>query len=184
LINFRNINEFRYIPEELIANDISRFFTKIYYVNKMDINDRITLLETISKNPENFVVKPQKEGGGYNYYGKDILNFLPKDSFEGEINQVLKDSIIMERIFPPHFESFIIHENKLKVADCVSEFSIYGIILSNVDNIYLINKPSGFLVRTKEVSSNEGGVAAGYSSIDLPYFFEGRFEDQNEISFK
>lgn len=150
----------------------------------MKSDERHELFDTISKNPDNFVVKPQKEGGGYNYYGKDILNMLPKDFMEGEINRILLDSIIMERIFPPHFESYIIHENKLKIADCVSEFSIYGIILSNVDNIYLINKPSGFLVRTKEVDCNEGGVAAGFSSIDLPYFYEGNFDNQNEISFK
>lgn len=150
----------------------------------MGAGERAILYKEITDNPDNFVVKPQKEGGGYNYYGKDILNFLPKDFMEGEPAQTLKESIIMERIFPPHFDSYIIHENKLKVAECVSEFSIYGIILSNADNIYLINKPSGFLVRTKEVNCNEGGVAAGYSAIDLPYFYEGSYEGQSEISFK
>ncbi len=144
----------------------------------MSLNERNELYNCISKNPDNFVVKPQKEGGCHNYYGKEILEFLPKDFLEGEPHQVLKESIVMERIFPPHFESLIIHDNKLKVAECVSEFSIYGIILSNADNIYLINKPSGFLVRTKEVSCNEGGVAAGYSAIDIPYFCEGSFEGQ------
>lgn len=150
----------------------------------MPLIDQASLYKSITDNPENFVLKPQKEGGGYNYYGKDILEFIPKDFMEGERHQILKESIIMERIFPPHFESFIIHENKLKVAECVSEFSIYGIILSNGENVYLINKPSGFLVRTKEVNCNEGGVAAGYSAIDLPYFYEGLFEGQDEISFK
>lgn len=150
----------------------------------MSVEDKVNLYQSITQNPDNYVVKPQKEGGGYNYYGKDILDFLPKDFFEGETHNILKESIIMERIFPPHFESFIIHENKLKIAECVSEFSIYGIILSNAENVYLINKPTGFLVRTKEVHSNEGGVAAGYSAIDLPYFYDGGYESENEISFK
>ena len=30
------------------------------------------------KNPENFVLKPQKEGGGNNVYGADIRPFLAK----------------------------------------------------------------------------------------------------------
>ena len=123
-------------------------------------------------NPEKYIVKPQKEGGGHNYYDKEMLDLLPKDLESEELNEILYESIIMEKINPPNFESFIIHENKLKVRECVSEISVYGIILSTAENIYTINKNAGYLIRTKEVESNEGGVAAGYSAIDLPYLID------------
>jgi len=136
----------------------------------MTKEERIELFKTLSVNPEKFVVKPQKEGGGNNYYNRDILTLLPENFDSDEINNILQNSIIMERIFPPNFETYIIKENQLKIADCVSEFSIYGVVLSNPENTYLINKPAGFLVRTKEVDCNEGGVASGFAAIDLPSF--------------
>ncbi len=143
------------------------------------------LLIILSRSPEKYVVKPQKEGGGHNYYDKEILDLLPKnfDNLEEELNPILRNSIVMERIFPPEIESKIIFENKLKKVKCVSEFSIYGIILSNAENNHFINKSSGFLVRTKETGCNEGGVAAGYSAIDLPYLVDGSLNEEREIEF-
>lgn len=138
----------------------------------MSKEERIETLKQLASSPQNYVVKPQKEGGGNNYYDKDILALLPNDIESDEINPILKDSIIMEKINPPSFENLSIREGKLIRTQSISEFSIYGIILSNSENVYLINKNAGYLVRTKSIDINEGGVAAGYSAIDLPYLID------------
>ena len=55
---------------------------------------------------------------------------------------------------------------------CVNEIGIYGIILSDDTQVHM-NKTAGYLVRTKNVGSNEGGVVMGFSAIDVPYLVEG-----------
>jgi hypothetical protein len=163
----------KFIPEELIAKDISRFFKKIYLIQDMTDEEKQKLLEEIRENTHKYVVKPQKEGGGNNYFGNDILKLLPADNDLGQMCHELLSSIIMERIYPPQHESLVLRENKLYAVKCVSEFSVYGAIISD-DKAILLNKSFGFLVRTKAEDVNEGGIAAGYSAIDLPFLTDGR----------
>ncbi len=163
----------KFIPEELIAKDVSRFFTKIYHLNDMNDEEKLKLLEEIRENVKKYVVKPQKEGGGNNYYDEAILKLLPEDNDLSQLSKELSNSIIMERIFPPLHDSVVLRENKLSEAKCVSEFSVYGAIISDEKSI-LLNKSFGFLVRTKKETVNEGGVASGFSAIDLPFLIDGK----------
>lgn len=163
----------KFIPEELIAKDISRFFKKIYFLKDMSDEEKSKLLEDIRENVNNYVVKPQKEGGGNNYFGDDILKLLPPDNDLTQLHHELQSSIIMERINPPQHEGLVLRENKLSSVKCVSEFSVFGAIISD-DKSILLNKSFGFLVRTKAENVNEGGVATGFSAIDLPYLTDGR----------
>jgi hypothetical protein len=73
----------------------------------------------------------------------------------------------MERINPPEYDTYILHNSEVKFRKCVSELGIYGAILSDEKGIHL-NKSFGFLLRTKESTVQEGGVVTGYSAIDLP----------------
>ena len=50
--------------------------------------------EMAMKEPERFVLKPQREGGGNNVYGEDIPEFLEKIKDSSERNAY----ILMERI--------------------------------------------------------------------------------------
>ena len=157
----------KYIPEELIANDLKRFFVKIYFVNEMSEEQRIQIYKEIREDMSKYIVKPQKEGGGNNYYNEEILKILPEEGCS-EITEHLKNSLIMERINPPEIKTSLLHNNILKTLKTISEISVYGIILSNTDRIWL-NETAGFLIRTKENTSQEGGVIVGVSAIDLPH---------------
>ena len=168
----------KYIPEESIANDIRRFFAKIFNANEMTEEERLQIYKEIRENTHKYIVKPQKEGGGNNYYNEEILKLLPQEG-SGEITQELKNSIIMERINPPETETLILHENKLKIVNTISEISVYGIILAYSCRS-IINQSVGFLVRTKDVNNQEGGVIAGASAIDLPYLVDVKLENNSE----
>jgi len=161
----------KFIPDELIAKDISRFFIKIYYVVEMTDEEKIILFDEIRQDLKKYVVKPQKEGGGNNYFDEDILKLLPADNDMSQLSSILTNSIIMERIFPPKHEGVVLRDNKISVANCVSEFSVYGAIISD-DNSILLNKSFGFLIRTKADNVNEGGIASGFSALDLPYLVD------------
>jgi glutathione synthase len=140
------------------------------------------LFSKILENLNNFVIKPQKEGGKNNYYGEQIKNLLPEG--ENEPNEILKNSIIMEKIFPPEYETIMLKNDEMKIEKVVSEFSVYGVILSD-DTKYYLNKSVGYLVRTKEVGENEGGIMSGAAAVDIPFLIdmEVNREDESVIEY-
>ena len=171
----------KFVPEELIANDISRFFAKILYINDLSEDERRKLFIALKTHVSMYILKPQREGGGNNYYHEDILKILPQfeinsdsenninnlDVSNNSLSQELRHLLVMDRVNPEEYDTAVLHDNKLKKMNCISEVSVYGIILSS-DKIIYMNKAVGFLLRTKEKSSQEGGVIGGFSAIDMP----------------
>jgi hypothetical protein len=150
-----------------LVADISRFFCKIENLLNSSEEERKAILSEVRTNYKNYIVKPQREGGGNNYYNEDILKLLPQDDNE-EISTMLKNAVIMERVNPPEHDSLILHESTLKQVKCVTEYSIFGVLLSD-DKAIHTNEEIGFLLRTKESRVQEGGIVSGYSAADLPY---------------
>ena len=173
----------KYINEELISNDIIRFFTKIYYLRDMDKEKQKELFNQITSNPHSYVIKPQREGGGNNYYDDKIIPLLPKD--DSEPSDELLNSIIMERIEAPEYETLNLIDEKVIVNTINSEFSVYGVIISSDEKIYNINKSVGFLVRSKDKNAGEGGVIHGSGCVDLPCLMDINInkDDDNPISY-
>lgn len=120
-------------------------------------------------NPEKYVLKPQREGGGNNVYGQDIPAKLK------EMSVMERSSwILMERIFPPISRNYMIRpgqETSPTIVDLVSELGIFGAIIGTKDKI-MYNKQVGHMLRTKLSSANEGGVAAGSGALDSPYMID------------
>ncbi|OAD73602.1 hypothetical protein PHYBLDRAFT_181285 [Phycomyces blakesleeanus NRRL 1555(-)] len=112
--------------------------------------------------PDRYVLKPQREGGGHNFYGQDVVNELKKLSVE-ERNAY----ILMSLIKTPPSKNLMVREGEIIEGDVASELGIYGIYLSDGDKV-LVNEVGGHLLRTKGHSTNEGGVAAGFAVIDSP----------------
>lgn len=123
---------------------------------------------------ENHVLKPQREGGGNNIYRGNIPNFL-KDLPEREYKQY----ILMELIQPPRAARNVVlrSDGKVVEGDVISELGIFGTCLwrgKSGEKEILLNDEGGYLMRTKARDSDEGGVAAGFSSLDsLVLFDEG-----------
>ncbi|ORY29749.1 glutathione synthase [Naematelia encephala] len=116
--------------------------------------------------PERFVLKPQREGGGNNIYRTDIpsaLEALAKaDRAPGEPEKK-EGYILMELITPPQgLHNWLVKggESKARKADVVSELGVYGVMLFGDEEVVL-NRGAGTLLRTKGRESDEGGVAIG-----------------------
>jgi glutathione synthetase len=109
-----------------------------------------------------YVLKPQREGGGNNIYRSAIppfLKSLPETHW--------KSYILMEIIMPPPVHNVILRNGVVEKGGVICELGIYGTCLWNqVTKEVLHNEEAGYLLRTKGDKSEEGGVAAGFGSMD------------------
>jgi glutathione synthetase len=117
--------------------------------------------------PERFVLKPQREGGGNNIYRGDIPPYLAKleatPVAPGEPNQ-REGYVLMELIEPPNgLHNWLVRggEGKRRKADVVSELGVYGVSIFGGKTDLVVNREGGTLLRTKGRESDEGGVAIG-----------------------
>jgi len=105
---------------------------------------KYALSDAIS-NGNSWVLKPQREGGGNNMYGKDVSDFLAAN----RNNPVLGGYVLMRRIFPVINKSAFVRDGKLRVLPSVSEYGTYGVFLGDGSGVPMINEYAGYLVRTK-----------------------------------
>ncbi|XP_040290879.1 glutathione synthetase isoform X1 [Bufo bufo] len=117
------------------------------------------------ENSDQYVLKPQREGGGNNIYGDEIREVLErvKDSTE------CTSYILMDKIKPQPVRSCLLRANsKVKVSECISELGMFGVYVRQGDKMVL-NEGVGHLLRTKATEHADGGVAAGVAVLDNPY---------------
>jgi len=128
------------------------------------------------------VLKPQREGGGNNVYKHDIPTFL-----ETLPEQERAAWIAMELIVPPRgIGSYLVRAGttgpesngdgkgrKTVRAETVSELGIFGWSLFSRETGVHERGDVGWLVRTKGIESDEGGVAAGFSVLDSVVLVDG-----------
>ena len=151
-----------YNHNELIINDILRFFGGIYYLPDKSKEERNDLIEKIKASPDNYILKTNEEKTGENL--KQIINSVG----EGDLPDELVNGIIVEKYNPPEHESVIIKDENSKIEKVISEYGIYGIILMN-DNNLVINKSVSFLIKT--------GIKGELLDIlDLPCLIETKIE--------
>ncbi|XP_058816208.1 glutathione synthetase-like isoform X2 [Topomyia yanbarensis] len=157
----------RFISDERKIDTIKEIFTGLYSLDKNEQGDEAVKLAL--GDPERYVLKPQREGGGNNVYGADIPGALAKMAEDERSAWIL-----MERIFPPVSKGYMVRPGgKMppKIVNLVSELGIFGAIIGTKDKI-VYNKQVGHMLRTKLSSANEGGVAAGLGALDSPYMID------------
>lgn len=150
----------RFLHEKEAIAKVRASFAGLWSLNDDASTD--ALKEAVAK-PEGFVLKPQREGGGNNIYGKDVARTIEKLKQEE-----LAAYILMQRIFPAENSSYLIRDGVWRTAKTVSELGVFSTYLRNGKR-EILNKQAGHLVRSKVADSDEGGVAAGYGVLDSPY---------------
>ncbi|PNY15793.1 glutathione synthetase chloroplastic-like [Trifolium pratense] len=128
--------------------------------------DDSDIVQKAIERPELFVMKPQREGGGNNIYGDAVRDTLIKLQKLG--SQEDAAYILMQRIFPTASAAVLMRNGCWHKDRAISELGIFGTYLRNKDTV-IVNNQSGYLMRTKISSSDEGGVAAGFAVIDSVY---------------
>merc|ERR1712129_462109 len=119
-------------------------------------------------NPTQWVLKPQREGGGNNLYNEDLARTLERGPPDG-----LAQYVLMERMVSEPMEAFMRKPADAKDAICATkvrstgEIGIFATCCMNGSD-EVINTVGGAFLRTKEATSNEGGVCAGFGALDTP----------------
>jgi len=149
--------------EQKMITKLQSTFTNIWSLGKGDKDKEI--IKRAVEDPNSFVVKPQREGGGNNIYGEDVSRVLQNFSEEE-----LDGYILMQLIKPDPFPSIILRGGKANDVIAISELGIYGGFISDGENI-IFNSVLGHLLRTKVHTDTEGGVCAGVSALDSPLLY-------------
>jgi len=121
---------------------------------------KILAFDWASLNPNNYVLKPQREGGGNNFFGNEIPRILSKIQKEKQNTYIL-----MEKILTNTHEAILVVNGNSETLSCVSEIGRYG-ICSAENGVVKSNHDIGYLVRTKSEKINEGGVCEGFSCLN------------------
>ena len=152
----------RYVSSEA-AQRIRRTFAGLWGLEGDDEETRTVIAHAIA-HPREYVLKPQREGGGNNLWEDDMVRILQDSSQPIEQRA---QYILMKRIQPPHFETAFVREGSYTVSSAVSELGIYSTLISDGVQVHC-NDFCGHLLRTKQAGVNEGGVAAGFAALDSP----------------
>lgn len=140
-------------------------FVKIYPMDDSEAGQKARQLALES--PDNFVLKPQREGGGNNIYKAQIPAFL-RSLPESEWGAY----VLMELIHPPTHKNKLLRDGKVYNEEIISELGIFGVTLFDENGGEpILNENAGFLLRSKFSSSDEGGVAAGFGCVDNIYVY-------------
>nr|AFP33288.1 glutathione synthetase [Dugesia japonica] len=148
----------KYLPD-VVVQELVETFANQYLLNDLD------KIETAIQFPEKFVLKPQREGGGNNYFDDDLVRKLTEIRNTEEKHQY----VLMERLYPASCKNYILSSSgEISKQSIVSELGIFGVFLGNESETFA-NYQCGYLLRSKPVNVNEGGVSAGFGCIDSIY---------------
>ncbi|XP_022663326.1 glutathione synthetase-like [Varroa jacobsoni] len=120
-------------------------------------------LEMVLADPERFVLKPQREGGGHNIYGRDIVPFLKSLPAPRR-----HEFIAMDIIEPVSCKNYLVNRDKITFTEVANELGIFGYVLGDFRRIVHNEANCGWIFRAKDAKSTEGGIAAGYGHLDSP----------------
>ncbi len=88
-------------------------------------------IEDAIKNPQNYVLKPQREGGSNNYYDSKISEILLNVDKSSEYEK--ERFVLMERFKPNITENYIIRPNtnkdNMKKEKITTELGLFGVLV-------------------------------------------------------
>ncbi|CEF61078.1 Glutathione synthetase [Strongyloides ratti] len=157
----------KYVYDDEVVEKIFKSFAKLWPLGG-DSDEEKLVIKDAKSNPDKYVLKPQTEGGGGNFFGKDIPNLLNSLS-----KTELKCYILMEKLHPTPTENFLIRPNqKVEKSQVVSELGIYGWLIADKKNIFPNRNSTyySYMMRTKESTTNEGGICVGAACLDSIIF--------------
>lgn len=122
--------------------------------------------EVALANPQDWVLKPHREGGGNNFFGDQLVSQLQKmNQAEGAAY------ILMEKIRQPAFDSVRLVDGQAIPCRCFTELGFFSTAMFDSGATAPRSlKTDGYLLRTKDESMDEGLVLGGFSFLDSVAF--------------
>lgn len=144
------------------SDRVRKSFAPIYPLDNSEAGQEAKSIAMDPNRSHGYVLKPQREGGGNNIYRKAIPPFLEALGNQEKWN----GHILMELIDPPSQRNYIFCNGVTKSGEVIPELGIFGTCLWSQTGQIDHNENAGYVLRTKERESEEGGVAAGFGAVD------------------
>ena len=143
---------------------ISETFVSFYPIN----NDVLKMVQKFGA--ENYVLKQNREGGGYNIFGREIIPKLGDILRTGKQEEYLLMDYINQT---PEIGYVIGHKNRPLVTQnskngsnlLNTELGIFGSILVTPCGNEIFSAESSYLLRVKPVGCNELGIMSGQGAV-------------------
>lgn len=149
----------RFLSPEEVEGCLSVFARQVDPSN----TDSESIVAAAKCEPENWVLKPQREGGANNFFGEELKRLL----CEG--GSSLSQYVLMERIKSQPMPCLLMKKaGVVEQHDVCSELGLFSAYFASGDE-EIHNNVGGAMLRTKAFSSAEGGVCAGHGVIDTPF---------------
>ncbi|XP_020778088.1 glutathione synthetase [Boleophthalmus pectinirostris] len=155
----------RFFPNEpQVVEQIRATFAGLYTLDMGPEGDKTVAMAL--KDPERYVLKPQREGGGNNIYGDEICKVLQEAKGSERTMYIL-----MDKIKPTPSQNYLLRrDSPLTVSNCLSELGVFGAYVRQGTEM-VMNEQVGHLLRTKSSVHADGGVAAGVAVLDNPLLY-------------
>uniref|UniRef100_A0A183CFL0 Glutathione synthetase n=1 Tax=Globodera pallida TaxID=36090 RepID=A0A183CFL0_GLOPA len=127
-----------------------------------------SVIQNAIDHPDKYVLKPCREGGGNNFWGKEIPEKLREFS-----PAELGGHILMQKLTPLAVPNLLVRPlQDVQFENVVSELGIFGFLLGNVHTKSVQhNVQRGHYARSKSQDAQEGGVYGGAGVVDSPLLF-------------
>eukprot|EP00927_Polykrikos_kofoidii_P011783 TRINITY_DN15035_c0_g1_i3.p1 TRINITY_DN15035_c0_g1~~TRINITY_DN15035_c0_g1_i3.p1 ORF type:complete len:1150 (+),score=154.14 TRINITY_DN15035_c0_g1_i3:67-3516(+) len=148
----------RFLPERELPRVIA-VFAKQFDPSRIEAAAAVS---SAVENPEDWVLKPQREGGGNNVHGASLSEKLRTASTE-ELCQY----VLMEKIRSIPVPALLMKGAEVVATKAVSELGIFATLVMRGKEV-IRNSVGGAFLRTKDATSAEGGVCVGFGVLDTP----------------
>lgn len=169
----------RFVPEPETVTALRRCFAGQWSLEGLGSSPELeSMVRAAMSDPGAFVLKPQREGGGNNFYDAELQEKMRvavevvegRRAAEDPALEELRSYILMEKIRTPKRLTLFMRDGQYFAGESISELGVYGVFVRKEGEPGpRVDLAAGHLLRTKMASSNEGGVAAGYAVLDSPY---------------
>jgi len=164
-------------PEEnAMVENMRSCFAGLYSMGGDSVPEDLAAAQAVLDGQQSlYVLKPQREGGGYNFYGDKLAEKLRENTSKNKdgslkLGEKLAEFILMQRLFPPQQRAILLRGGRVEGSgDSVSELGCYGTLVVDSEGQVAHNEYAGFLLRTKFSGVDEGGVASGFATLSSPY---------------
>ncbi|KAM7404258.1 hypothetical protein PAMP_011624 [Pampus punctatissimus] len=155
----------KFFPDQpQVVEQIRATFAGLYTLDMGPEGDRAVAMALA--NPDAFVLKPQREGGGNNCFGEDIVKLLQ----EVKNDKIRAAYILMDRIRPRTEQNILLRrELPIRLVSICYEIGVYGAYVRHGGEMVL-NEVGGHNLRTKNIDHNDAGLLRGVTMFDSPLF--------------
>ncbi|XP_056241235.1 glutathione synthetase-like [Seriola aureovittata] len=153
----------RFFPDQpQVVEQIRATFAGLYTLDMGPEGDQTVAMALA--NPDKFVLKPQREGGGNNYFGEDIVRVLQE--VKGDERRAAY--ILMDRIRPRIEQNILLKKGlPLKLTSICYEIGVYGAYVRHGQEMVL-SEVAGHTLRSKSAEYDDAGLTRGITTFDNP----------------